>query len=89
MSECHHHQHRKAQDVIPQELAANTEFICPMHPEVKKFGPGDCPKCGMALEPLLGEGGDDSEYKDMLRRFIWAAIFAVPLFIIAMGDMLT
>ena len=59
-----------------------------MHPEVRQIGPGDCPKCGMALEPLLGDDGDDSEYKDMLKRFLWAAVFTVPLVFVAMGDLL-
>ncbi|PKO37413.1 MAG: copper-translocating P-type ATPase [Betaproteobacteria bacterium HGW-Betaproteobacteria-6] len=48
------------------------EYTCPMHPEVRQIGPGTCPKCGMALEPLvpeLEEQEDDSEYRDFRRRF--------------------
>ena len=87
MSECcHDHENKNLPD--PQDLPTDTVYICPMHPEVRQIGPGDCPKCGMALEPLLGDGGDDSEYKDMKKRFIWASVFSVPLLIIAMGDML-
>ena len=63
-------------------------YTCPILPEVREVGPGSCPKCGMALEPLLGESSDDSEYKDMLRRFFLAAAFSFPLLIVAMGDML-
>jgi len=59
-----------------------------MHPEVRQQGPGSCPKCGMALEPLLGEDADNAEYLDMKRRFWLAALFTAPLFIISMGDML-
>lgn len=87
MSECcHNHENKNLPD--PKDLPTDTVYICPMHPEVRQIGPGDCPKCGMALEPLLGDDGDDSEYKDMKKRFIWASVFSVPLLIIAMGDML-
>lgn len=63
-------------------------YTCPMHPEIRQIGPGSCPKCGMALEPLVAGCEDLTEYKDMLKRFIWAAIFTVTLFIISMGDLL-
>jgi len=63
-------------------------FLCPMHPEFRQIGPGDCPKCGMALEPLLGDEQSESEYRDMLNRFIWAAVFTIPLVFVAMGDLL-
>lgn len=66
----------------PQDI-----FICPMHPEVRQVGPGSCPKCGMALESLIGDTSDDHELRDMLKRFWWAAIFTIPLFILSMGDM--
>ena len=87
MSDCHHSP-KQRHDLEPKDLPTNTVYLCPMHPEVRQIGPGDCPKCGMALEPLLGDEGDDSEYMDMKKRFIWAALFAVPLLVIAMGDML-
>ena len=64
-------------------------YTCPMHPEVRQVGPGSCPSCGMALEPVevqLQE--DDSEFRDMKRRFYWAAAFTLPVFALAMGDML-
>jgi Cu+-exporting ATPase len=48
-------------------------YTCPMHPEVRQIGPGDCPKCGMALEPLDPTAAhDDTELRDMTRRF-WVA----------------
>jgi P-type Cu+ transporter len=65
-------------------------YTCPMHPEVKQIGPGACPICGMALEPAdPAAAQDDSEYRDMLRRF-WAALtLTVPVFLLAMfGDVL-
>jgi Cu+-exporting ATPase len=62
-----------------------------MHPEIRQSGPGDCPICGMALEPVAGsEAGpdEDPEYLDMRRRFVVAAALSVPLLLVAMGDML-
>lgn len=69
----------------------NRQYTCPMHPEIVEDGPGSCPKCGMALEPMtvsLEDDDDDKEYDDMRKRFIFGAIFTVPLVIIAMRDML-
>ncbi|AMV17429.1 heavy metal translocating P-type ATPase [Planctomyces sp. SH-PL14] len=67
-----------------------TQYTCPMHPEIVQDGPGSCPKCGMALEPMqpsLQEGADP-EYVDMRRRFVIGAALAAPIFLIAMGAML-
>jgi Cu+-exporting ATPase len=67
------------------------QYSCPMHPEVLQEGPGDCPVCGMALEPVAPQDeslDDDPEYRDMRRRFLVAVTLAVPLLLIAMGDML-
>ena len=62
---------------------------CPMHPAVRQPGPGACPDCGMALEPLIAalEEEDDGEYRDMRRRFGVAAVWTAPLLALAMGDM--
>lgn len=65
-------------------------YTCPMHPEVRQEGPGSCPKCGMALEPLeirRDEPADDSELRDMTRRCIVAGVLMVPLFVLSMGHM--
>ncbi len=65
--------------------AARTEYTCPMHPEVVQDQPGTCPKCGMALEPrTVDVEEDDSELKDMSRRFVVSAVLAVPVFLLAM-----
>jgi len=67
------------------------QYGCPMHPEVRQDGPGNCPVCGMALEPVTPQDeslDDDPEYRDMRRRFLVAVTLAVPLVLIAMGDML-
>ena len=67
------------------EVPAGTIYTCPMHPEVRQIGPGHCPKCGMALEPLMPtEGGDDSEIRSVRRRFWIALTLAIPVMLIAM-----
>lgn len=66
-------------------------YTCPMHPEIQSPRPGNCPKCGMALEPRTvdaGQAEQNPELTDMSRRFWFAAALTVPLVIIAMGDML-
>ncbi|MCL7488688.1 MAG: cadmium-translocating P-type ATPase [Desulfobulbaceae bacterium] len=75
----------------PEQTSARTEYTCPMHPEVVQDTPGSCPKCGMALEPVtvaLDDGDENPEYDFMRKRFIFGALFTVPLVIIAMRDML-
>jgi Cu+-exporting ATPase len=67
-------------------MAARTQYVCPMHPEVVQDHPGNCPKCGMALEPRTVEAEeDDSELRDMSRRFWISTILAVPVFLSAMA----
>jgi Cu+-exporting ATPase len=69
----------------------NRQYTCPMHPEIIEDGPGSCPKCGMALEPMtvqLEDDDENQEYNDMRKRFIFGAIFTIPLVIIAMRDMI-
>jgi Cu+-exporting ATPase len=64
------------------------EFICPMHPEVLRIGPGSCPKCGMDLEPKeisLEEMGESFELKDWSRRFRVAVVLSLPVLVLAMG----
>jgi len=59
-----------------------------MHPEIVRDAPGDCPKCGMALEPstVAGEEEENRELTDMRRRFLVSALLTVPLFLVAMGE---
>lgn len=66
------------------------KYTCPMHPEVIQDGPGSCPKCGMALEPMqpTAEEGSDPELQTMLQKFWIGLILAVPIFLIAMGGLL-
>jgi len=65
-------------------------YTCPMHPEVRQVGPGSCPKCGMALEPLevTADEGPNHELVDMTRRFRVSLALTVPVLALAMGEML-
>ena len=64
----------------PTRAEQQTEYICPMDPEVHQLGPGACPKCGMALEPRDSTGEEDTSELDGMTRRLWISIaFAVPL----------
>ncbi|HEX6438938.1 MAG TPA: heavy metal translocating P-type ATPase [Candidatus Binatia bacterium] len=78
----------------PETLAApatRTEYVCPMHPEIVRSEPGSCPICGMALEPktVTLEDAPNPELVDMIRRFWISAALSLPLFIVAMSDMIS
>ena len=69
---------------------AGTQWTCPMHPEILQDQPGSCPKCGMTLEPE-GEAEqerENPELADMRRRFWVSLILTLPVFIMAMGDLI-
>jgi Cu+-exporting ATPase len=65
-------------------------YTCPMHPEVEQQGPGDCPKCGMDLEPkeASADQEDSPELKAMTRRFWVCLALTLPVFVIAMSEMI-
>ncbi|HET9540092.1 MAG TPA: heavy metal translocating P-type ATPase, partial [Candidatus Limnocylindria bacterium] len=70
-----------------EALPKGTIYTCPMHPEIRQEGPGSCPICGMALEPLEAtlDQGPNEELLDMKRR-LWAAVaLSVPIVILDMG----
>src|SRR5687768_7488075 len=69
------------------EAAAGTIWTCPMHPEIRRDGPGQCPICGMALEPLEPtlEEGPNPELIDMNRRFWVSAALSLPLVVLTFG----
>ena len=72
--------------VAPTPVSEGTLYTCPMHPEVQQAGPGTCPKCGMALEPMMPTADeDDRELRSVQRRFLVSAALAGPLLVIAMG----
>jgi len=66
-------------------------WTCPMHPEVQQAGPGSCPICGMALEPMTPtlSDGQSPEYADMKRRFVIGLILALPVVALEMSGHLT
>ncbi len=68
-----------------------TIYTCPMHPEVRQVGPGSCPICGMALEPVLvsAEQGPNVELIDMNRRFWIGLVLSLPVVALEMGGHLT
>ncbi|MFC3206660.1 heavy metal translocating P-type ATPase [Aquamicrobium soli] len=75
----------------PTPAPKGTKYTCPMHPEIVRDGPGDCPICGMALEPMgvpTGEEGPNPELVDFSRRFWVSAALSIPLLVLSMGPML-
>jgi Cu+-exporting ATPase len=79
---------RKEEKLEAESLGV--EYTCPMHPEIVQIGPGSCPLCGMALEPKVFTLDDapDPEYIDMKRRFWISAVLTLPVFAMAMAEML-
>jgi Cu+-exporting ATPase len=86
----HHHGHGhdgSRGDVTDTALGEVAEWTCPMHPEIRRPGPGSCPICGMALEPVTvtAEGGPNPELADMTRRFKVAVALTIPVLVLSMG----
>ena len=74
----------------PKTAPAGTQYTCPMHPEVITDHPADCPKCGMALEPMgipPADAGPNPELADFTHRLWISAALSVPLLVITMGPM--
>ncbi|WP_339642810.1 heavy metal translocating P-type ATPase [uncultured Porticoccus sp.] len=71
-----------------QKTLPGALFTCPMHPEIQQQGPGDCPICGMALEPeeITADSEPSAELLDMNRRFWLGLILALPVFILEMSS---
>ncbi len=84
------HKHRSGHTAAPVATGAapapGTIYTCPMHPEIRQAEPGTCPKCGMALEPLMPTLDDDEhpELKDFSRRFWWTLPLTLVVVVIAM-----
>ena len=67
----------------------NGKYTCPMHPEVVKDEPASCPKCGMELVPMdVDESAENKTYKKLLSKFWIASAFTLPIFLVAMSEML-
>jgi len=75
----------------PKSAQTGTIYTCPMHPQIRRVGPGNCPICGMTLEPVTvtGDEGPSAELTDMTRRFWIALALAVPVIALEMGGHLT
>ena len=72
-------------ETSPSPEAGVMTYTCPMHPEIRQQGPGTCPKCGMALEPVtVSIEEKNEELIDMSRRFWISIVLAVPVFFLAM-----
>jgi len=71
-------------------MPTRTQYTCPMHPEIMRDQPGDCPICGMALEAttVTLEEEENPELVDMTRRFWVGGVLTVPLVFVAMGEFL-
>jgi len=71
-----------------QAVSKGTIYTCPMHPEIRQAGPGSCPICGMALEPVLAtaDTGPNAELVDMTRRFWIGLVLTLPVFVLEMGS---
>jgi Cu+-exporting ATPase len=72
-------------------VAAGTIYTCPMHPQIRQIGPGACPICGMALEPLVAtaDTGPNPELTDMMRRLWIGAALTLPVVALDMGGHFT
>ncbi|MCI1270082.1 MAG: heavy metal translocating P-type ATPase [Sphingobium sp.] len=70
-----------------QDVPKGAIWTCPMHPEIQRPGPGSCPICGMALEPLTPtlSDGPSPEYADMKRRFVIGLVLSLPVIALEMG----
>ncbi|HST75424.1 MAG TPA: heavy metal translocating P-type ATPase, partial [Acetobacteraceae bacterium] len=104
MNELHHHDHhggaaahhgccgahagKPAPAIDPAAAGPDAVYTCPMHPEVRQVGPGSCPICGMALEPveITAEAAPNHELADMTRRFWIGLALTVPVFVLEMGS---
>src|SRR5215213_7743254 len=73
----------------PKPTTSREKYTCPMHPEIIRDGPGSCPICGMALEPLTAslEEEENTELTDMTRRFWTAVILTIPVLVLGMSEL--
>ncbi len=83
-----HAQHRSPEPgTTARATSGAAVYTCPMHPEIVRDKPGNCPICGMALEPRTATAGEEEnpELRDMTRRFWVSALLSLPLLLIAMA----
>jgi Cu+-exporting ATPase len=86
MTVAHHDHSARARSAAPGDQN-QVEYTCPMHPQVRQRGPGQCPLCGMALEPVLATAGraESPELRDMTKRFWIGTALTLPVFALEMG----
>jgi len=90
----HHGNGPKCETKIEENriVASGAKFTCPMHPQVVSDRPGSCPICGMALEPIAptvaADDDNDRELRDLTQRFWIGAFLALPVLLLAMGEMI-
>ena len=87
-----HHNHPGGHGTIGAAvIAEGTIYTCPMHPQIRQTSPGNCPICGMVLEPLMAaaESGPSPELVDMTRRFWIGLVLSIPVVALEMGGHLT
>lgn len=84
-----HHEHKLNEHEASSVPSADSDriYTCPMHPEVRQNGPGNCPICGMALEPETAtvEEEENPELTDMRKRFWVGLVLTLPVFVLEMG----
>lgn len=74
---------------VPELSLNSISYTCPMHPEIMKDAPGTCPICGMNLVPTEPTDGEENKvYKELVQKMKVALIFTVPIFLIAMLEMM-
>lgn len=78
----------KPKTAAPEPAKPDAIYTCPMHPQIRQVGPGSCPICGMALEPVKvsAEAAPNHELADMTRRFWIGLALTLPVFILEMGS---
>ena len=81
------HTHDAIPIVPPAPIKAGAIYTCPMHPQIRQVGPGNCPICGMTLEPVKATAvaGENHELADMTRRFWVGLALTLPVFVLEMG----
>ena len=88
MTDCCHHHHGSHAVKTTTATLEGSLYTCPMHPEILTREPGDCPKCGMPLEPLLPDGAEELETSLVARRFAISVLLGLPVFLLAMAPMI-
>src|SRR5208337_1688369 len=81
------HAHDALPIVPPAPIKAGAIYTCPMHPQIRHTGPGNCPICGMTLEPVVATAGtgESPELHNMTRRLWVALALTAPVFVLEMG----